>query len=248
VSAAPAGAAGEARHLLASSVRIAVFTGAGMSSESGLRTFRGADGFWRQHRAQDLATPEALLSDPVLVWEWFRERLAVLGGIVPHAGYAAIVELETRKPGAIVITQNVDSLHRQSGSKDVIELHGSLRTASCIRERIRRFPVTAKLLESLPPLCPCGALLRPDVVLFGEPLPSIELSRAFAAARRCDLMLVVGSSLLVHPAAAIPFTALSSGAAVVEINPEPTDLSAAPGVISIRGTAAAVLPEVIQSR
>lgn len=236
---------GEARRLISSSRRISAFTGAGMSRDSGLKTFRGADGYWRQHRAQDLATPEALFRDPVLVWEWFRDRLAARRGVAPHAGYAALVALEVRAGGMTVITQNIDGLHRESGSRDVIELHGSIRTASCVSERIRRFPITEELLADLPPRCPCGALLRPDVVLFGEPLPRLELSRAFDTARRCDLMLVIGSSLVVQPAASIPFAALSSGAAVIEINPESTDLSEVAGVTSIRGTAAVILPEVI---
>lgn len=235
----------EARRLLAASRRVAVFTGAGMSRDSGLRTFRGDDGYWRQYRAQDLATIEALTSDPVLVWEWFRERLAARRGVVPHAGYSSLVALERRIGGMTVITQNIDGLHRESGSADVIELHGSILTASCTRERIRHFPLTDDLLSDLPPRCPCGALLRPDVVLFGEALPGQELSRAFEVARRCDLMMVVGSSLVVQPAASIPFAALSSGAAIIEINTEATDLSGVAGVTSIRGTAAGVLPEVI---
>jgi len=234
----------EARRLVASSSRIVAFTGAGMSKESGLRTFRGDDGYWREHRAESLATPAALAADPVLVWEWFRERLAAREGVRPHAGYAALVALERRTGGMTVITQNVDGLHAEAGSGEVIELHGTLRTASCLKERIRRFPVTSSLLAELPPRCPCGSILRPDVVLFGEPLPRVELEKAFEAAVRCDLMIVVGSSLVVHPAAGIPFAALRSGAAVIEVNPEPTELSRSRGVVSIRGTAASILPEV----
>ena len=219
-----------------------VFTGSGMSKESGIRTFRGEEGYWREYRAEDLATPVALHRDPELVWEWYRERLVAGEDIEPHAGYSALGSLQEAKGSMPVITKNVDGLHQKAGHLDVIELHGTLLTASCLEGCGNRVRLTPELLEELPPSCVCGSWLRPDVVLFGEPLPFEPFSRALSLAESCDIMLVVGTSMVVYPAAGIPHAALASGAGVIEVNPEDTDFTGTPGVISLRGTAGDILP------
>jgi NAD-dependent deacetylase len=230
--------------ILAGCRRPVAFTGAGMSRESGIRTFRGKDGYWRQYRAEDLASLQAVRTDPDTVWEWYAERLLHNAEVKPHPGYFALVDIESSVGSLPVITQNVDGLHSRAGSEEVVELHGSLRTASCLEEPGRSFPITPEMLEDLPPRCPCGAVLRPDVVLFGEPLPAQAVDRAVDLARSCDLMLVVGTSMVVYPAAALPYRSLRDGASVVEINTAPTPLTDEPGVLSLRGPAGEVLPEL----
>ncbi len=237
----------QAATLVGEAGAIVVSTGAGMSSESGVRTFRGRDGWWRERRAEELATPEALRRDPRLVWEWYAERLLASRELTPHPGYDALVRLE-REGGArtTVVTQNVDGLHSRAGSRDVVELHGSLRSASCL-DRCGEAPVTidGELLSELPPRCPCGSLLRPDVVLFGEPLPEDSLRRAFRLAAKCDVMLVVGTSMLVYPAAALPHLALERSVPVVEVNTDATSITRHPGVVHLLGPAGEVLPELL---
>ena len=231
--------------VLAASRRPVAFTGAGMSKESGIRTFRGEDGYWRQYRAEDLASLEAIRRDPRTVWTWYSQRLLHNESVQPHAGYLALVEAGEHVDGLPVITQNVDGLHARAGSREVVELHGSLRSASCTREVSRSFPLNGELLREIPPRCPCGAVLRPDVVLFGEPLPAAPMERALELAACCDLMLVVGTSMVVYPAAMVPYRALEEGAEVLEVNTEPTALTGEPGVMSLRGPAGGVLPELV---
>lgn len=237
-------ACGEAAALLAASASPSVFTGAGMSRDSGLRTFRGADGWWRERRAEDLATLRALEREPVLVWEWYRDRLASLEGVEPHEGYRALARLEGRVGCLPVITQNVDGLHRAAGCRRVVELHGSVRTASCSLGCGFSRTLDTGLLADLPPRCPCGAVLRPDVVMFGEPLPAEALEEALAIASATDLMIVAGTSMAVFPAAGIPIAALSRGARIIEVNPEPTALNGRAGVIHIRAGAREALPRI----
>lgn len=237
----------EGVNLLSNAVSPVVCTGAGMSADSGVRTFRGEDGFWKEYRAEDLATPQALHADPELVWEWYKERLLHYDTIEPHAGFYALQRLQENRGSLPVITQNVDGLHQKAGLSDVIELHGSLATASCLSKcGASAKELTEKLVKEIPPYCSCGAVLRPDVVLFNEPLPQNEIERAFTLAEDCDLMLVIGTSMLVHPAAQIPVVALKGGAVVIEINPEKTMLSDYPGVTFIEGRAAEVLPALIE--
>jgi len=236
-----------AASLLADARSVVVSTGAGMSSESGARTFRGADGWWRERKAEDLATIRALREDPGLVWEWYAERLLSAADLVPHAGYRALFDLQETRGGLPVITQNVDGLHGKAGMRDVLELHGSLRTASCIDGcGAPPFETGPELLSVLPPRCRCGAVLRPDVVLFGEPLPQDVLGRAFRLAARCDVMLVIGTSLAVYPASALPVVAIEAGARVIEINPGETPLGMLPRVTTLRGGAGEVLPLLLR--
>jgi NAD-dependent deacetylase len=157
------------------------------------------------------------------------------------------VEAAERGGGLPVITQNVDGLHARAGSDEVVELHGSLRSASCIEEPSRSFPMERELLSEIPPRCPCGAVLRPDVVLFGEALPVEAMERALELADSCDLMLVVGTSMVVYPAAMVPYRALRAGADVIEVNTEATALTGEPGVLTLGGPAGDVLPELVNT-
>lgn len=238
----------EAAGLIEAAGSMVVSTGAGMSRESGVRTFRGEEGFWKEHRAEDLASLEGIRKDPALVWEWYRERLKVCQELKPHAGYYALVSMQNGKGILPLITQNVDGLHQKAGIKDVIELHGNLRTASCIDScGVPSVRMTVDLFDKLPPRCSCGSILRPDVVLFGEQLPEQALKRAFRLADSSDLMMVIGTSMVVYPASSLPLVALRRGVKVIEINPEETPLSSLDGVLSLRGTAGSVLPELVKA-
>ena len=204
--------------------RVVAFTGSGVSAESGVPTFREAQtGLWARFDPQELATPEAFARDPRLVWEWYAWRRSLLARAEPNAGHLALAELERRLPGFALITQNVDRLHQEAGSRNVTELHGNIMRSKCSLEGT---PVEGYDEEEAPPLCPgCGAPLRPDVVWFGEALPGDAFVAASEAARGCDLFLSVGTSSLVYPAAALPFEALENGAVLVEINPNETPLT-----------------------
>ncbi|HEY7512092.1 MAG TPA: NAD-dependent deacylase [Vicinamibacteria bacterium] len=231
--------AAEAAARLREAQRVLVLTGAGVSAESGVPTFRGPQGLWRSFRPEDLATPEAFARDPRLVWEWYAWRRETVAACAPNPAHRALAALEGRVPEFLLATQNVDGLHARAGSRRLVELHGSLwrvRCTGCGEVAARREP-----FPELPPRCRCGSVLRPDVVWFGETLPVEALQRAFTAAREAQVVLVVGTSSLVHPAAAIPEAALFAGACVVEVNPEPTPLSDR-ATVSLRGRAADVVP------
>lgn len=227
--------------LLSQVKKVSVLTGAGISAESGVPTFRGKDGLWKQFRAEDLATPEAFYRDPALVWEWYNWRRGLMVKVEPNPAHFVLAQWENIFPQFSVITQNIDGLHQKAGSKNVIELHGNIWKFRCTKEgRVednQEFP-----LSQVPPHCSsCGALLRPHVVWFGEALPSDALDRAFALSSSCEVMLVVGTSAYVQPAASLPFLAAESGARVIEINPEVTTLSYSAD-FSLRGKAGEILP------
>ncbi len=213
-----------AREWLKQARSVAVLTGAGVSAESGVPTFRGPDGLWKRHRAESLATPEAFARDPKLVWEWYDWRRSVLSGVKPNAGHYALAELEQRTPSFALITQNVDGLHELAGSRNALRVHGSIWMLRCLEcgleQEDRRSP-----LPEIPPRCGCGGMLRPGVVWFGEALSTAVWRAAETAARSCDLLLVIGTSALVYPAAGLAHLAKSSGARVVEINVAETPLS-----------------------
>ncbi len=205
---------------------VAVLTGAGISAESGVPTFRGQDGLWRRMRAEDLATPQAFRRDPELVWEWYAWRRGLISRCQPNAAHRTLVEMETHLGDFTLITQNVDGLHRLAGSRNIVELHGSIWEMRCMRDCRSSWECRDVPLSDIPPHCPdCGALVRPDVVWFGESLPRDALETAWAASQRCQVMLVVGTSTIVQPAASLPLLALEQGAWVVEINPNPTPVS-----------------------
>lgn len=221
---------------------LAVLTGAGISAESGVPTFRGHGGLWRNYRPEDLATPRAFRRDHKLVWEWYDWRRALIGDCRPNAAHDTLAEMESYFDGFTLITQNVDGLHRLAGSRNIVELHGNIWGLRCTRGCRSPWEDRAVPLHEIPPHCPdCGALARPDVIWFGESLPGEALDAAFAAAQRCQVMLVVGTSAVVQPAASLPLAALQRGAYVVEINPQPTPLSEVVDE-AIREPAAVALP------
>ena len=226
--------------------RVAVLTGSGISAESGVPTFRDAQtGFWAKFRPEDLATPEAFQRNPKLVWDWYAWRRELVSQAQPNVAHLALVELERRLPQFSLITQNVDGLHQRAGSRNVIELHGNITRTKCFEEDVPVEKWTAS--GETPPRCPrCGGHLRPDVVWFGETLPPAALERALAASRSCDLFFSIGTSTLVHPAASLPFEALQRGAIVVEINPDPTPLTAR-AHHTLRGAAGEVLPALLRA-
>jgi len=224
--------------LLKSAANVAVLTGAGVSAESSIPTFRSNGGYWQQYRFEDLATPEAFARDPKFVWTWYEERRRAIAQAQPNAGHCALAELERQKAGFTLITQNVDGLHDLAGSKNVIKLHGDiwmLRCLSCGVEHLDRSELT-----DLPPRCKCGGMLRPGVVWFGEMLPEGAMERAAAAVRRADVLIVAGTSAQVYPAAGL----IPMARAVIEINPEETAYSD-DVTFSIRGTSAEILPQLI---
>jgi NAD-dependent deacetylase len=235
-----------ARMRTASSV--VVMTGAGISAESGVPTFRGKDGLWRHYSATDLATPDAFEHDPSLVWQWYRWRRSLIGRADPNPGHLALARIQGRAHGFALVTQNVDGLHQRAGSTDVIELHGNIWRARCARgcgfmlDETGQAPGDDASREGAPaPACRCGALLRPDVVWFGESLDRQRIDLATRLARRCEVFLAIGTSALVYPAAGLPLVAAESGAFVAEINVDDTPLTPRADAV-IRGRAADVLP------
>ncbi len=219
-----------------------VLTGSGVSAESGLPTFRGAGGLWRTHRVEELASPQGFARDPVLVWTWYNERKAAHGRASPSAGHLAIAELERSFGDFTLATQNVDSLHLRAGSRNVLELHGDLREARCTSCDERR----ALGAGGLPPddiEHVCGGRFRPNIVWFGEPLPGAVWREAEKAAARADVILVVGTSAVVYPAAALA-TRYSDRAFVAEINPEATPISERVDC-TLRGVAGELLPQIL---
>nr|BCX01912.1 MAG: NAD-dependent protein deacylase [Bacteroidota bacterium] len=204
--------------------RLAVLTGAGVSAESGVPTFRSPEGLWSRFRPEELARVEAFLRNPDLVWAWYAHRRQIIRQVQPNAAHRILAALEDRYPDFTLITQNVDNLHRRAGSRNLIELHGNLERNYCIA-CARPWQEEDDEPQAVPRCPDCGGLVRPDVVWFGEPLPQEAWSRAEAAARRAEVFLVVGTSAVVYPAAWLPEIALESGAYVVEINPEETPLS-----------------------
>ncbi len=212
-----------AADLLRTAARICVSTGAGMSAESGVPTFRDEAGLWSNFNPDDYATPQAFARDPLKVWSWYRQRRAKLSAIEPHAGHCVLAAWESYADELLVVTQNVDGLHHRAGSKRIIELHGRLDVARCT-ECSYHIAALDDLGED--PRCPdCAARLRPGVVWFHEPLPEENLRRAGDAAEKCDVMLVIGTSGVVQPAASLIDTALSCGAKLIEINPNETPYS-----------------------
>jgi len=211
------------RRRLAGPGPIVALTGAGVSAESGLATFRGPGGLWEGHDPRDLATPEAFARDPLLVWRFYAWRRARAAAAAPNPAHHALAALAAARPDTRVVTQNVDGLHERAGSP-AVRLHGSLWRLRCVGEG-RETDDLRLDLSPLPPRCPCGAMLRPAVVWFGEALPSEVLAEAQGAVRRAAVLLVAGTSALVWPAAGLPALARAAGAFVVEINPQPTPLS-----------------------
>lgn len=222
---------------------LCVLTGAGVSAESGVPTFRGPGGMWRNRDPMSLATPEAFAADPRTVWEWYQWRRSLIRSCAPNPGHGAIARIEREKEDFLLVTQNVDGLHRLAGSRKMVEFHGSIWAVRCVgcrrEEEIRSdFPI-------LPPRCPsCGALLRPGVVWFGEAIPAEALSASLAMVERCDLLLVAGTSSVVQPSASLAFSVVQRGGTVIEVNLEETPVSDA-ARFSFRGKTGALLPAIL---
>lgn len=223
--------------------KVAVLTGAGISAESGLPTFRGAGGWWKTYRAEDLATPEAFRRDPQLVWEWYNHRRELVRHHAPNPGHFALARLETFFTSFTLITQNVDGYHQRAGSTGVSELHGNIMKSRCSGCGHECDAGAEDWREGLP-YCSCGALYRPGVVWFGEMLPAAALHRAFAAAESCQVFFAIGTSSVVYPAAALPQVAREHGAYVVEINSEPTPLTQYASEL-LQGRAGEILPALV---
>jgi len=222
---------------------VAVLTGAGISAESGIPTFRGPGGLWRTHRPEDLATPEAFARDPKLSWEWYDWRRSVIAAVEPNAGHFALARMEQRASRFTLVTQNVDGLHDRAESQRLLKVHGDIWMLRCTVCRREWRDLRASLPE-LPPRCDCGALARPGVVWFGEALPTDVWSEAVGAARAAELFLVVGTSAVVYPAAGLVQLVKSMGAKVVEINLAETPVS---GLVDLswRAPAAEALPQLV---
>jgi NAD-dependent deacetylase len=254
---------------MGSATSIVVLTGAGVSAESGVPTFRGKEGLWRNFRAEDLATPEAFRRDPALVWEWYAWRRGIIGACEPNPAHLAIADLERMIIGRggefLLVTQNVDGLHGKAGNERMVELHGNIWRTRCSmgceegnatggaaagaadgKGTGERDRFGEPLPFPLPPQCGnCGSPLRPDVVWFGESLDPAAIDTALSASSRCDLMLVVGTSAVVYPAASLPSVAKQSGAVIMEVNMEPTPVSRIADHSSY-GKAGEVMPHVLE--
>lgn len=223
------------------SKKIVFVTGAGISQESGIPTFRGKDGLWRKYDVMQLATINAFYENPRLVWEWYSERRKGIFAAKPNPGHVAIAELE-KYADVVVLTQNIDGLHQRAGSSNVFELHGSIIRIRCTVCNFKE-EITSDF-ESFPPICNCGNILRPDVVWFGEPLPQDVWTKAIIHANQCDLMIIAGTSLVVSPANTLPIYAKQNDALLIEINPEQTIMSSDMDY-SLRESSAKSLPELI---
>ncbi len=226
---------------LINSKKIVFVTGAGISQESGIPTFRGKDGYWRKHDPMKLATIDAFFDNPNLVWEWYEDRRNNILSVKPNGGHFAIANMEKFRD-VVVLTQNIDNLHQRSGSTNVLELHGSIIRIKCT---VCNFSDNiTQSFESLPPKCTCGNILRPDVVWFGEELPQNIWKNAMKEASTCDMMIIVGTSLAVSPANTLPIYAKQNGATLIEVNPEKTVMSNNMD-LSIQATSATILPKIL---
>ncbi|MBU1626777.1 NAD-dependent deacylase [bacterium] len=221
---------------------VVVLTGAGISAESGIPTFRGEDGLWKKYRAEELATPWAFEKDPNLVWEWYDWRRGIIHTKEPNPAHHVVTKMEEKYLKFTLVTQNVDGLHKAAGTKNILEIHGCIWRVRCLKckKETENFDVP---ISKIPPECDCGGILRPGVVWFGESLPSDVLAKTMQALEVCDLLFVIGTSAYVQPAASFPIMAKQNGAYVVEINKERTPLSDYVDT-QLTGPAGKILPEL----
>ena len=224
---------------------VTVLTGAGISAESGVPTFRGEEGLWKKFRPEELANFDVFMRNPELVWEWYNYRRKIIEEISPNPGHFALAKMESHFPQFTLITQNVDGLHQSAGSSNVVELHGNIHRNRCVKcDRI--FSEIALSTDEEIPTCECGGLLRPDVVWFGESLPEDVLQKAFDVTKNCDLFFSIGTSAVVYPAASLPELAKQHGAFVVEINLEPTPITSFADV-AIHDKSGVILPQIVKT-
>ncbi|UCC11908.1 MAG: NAD-dependent deacylase [candidate division WOR-3 bacterium] len=236
-----------ARDLIIRARSVFVLTGAGISAESGIPTFRGTDGLWKNYSTTDLATPEAFKNNPTLVWEWYHWRQRIISQAQPNPAHQAIVQLEKHAERFLLLTQNVDGLHVRAGSKNVLELHGNIFRARCLLcgATLRHLPPDTEQESDLP-RCTCGGLLRPDVVWFGETIPQDIWHTALTFLTKTEVAIICGTSGVVWPAASIPEIARHEGIATIEVNLEPTGISTMVDV-SIQGKAGKLLPQLLHN-
>jgi NAD-dependent deacetylase len=228
---------------LKKSSSIVFFTGAGMSAECGIPTFRGKDGIWKKLKPEELANFDAFMRNPEMVWEWYKHRKKIIHNSEPNPGHLAISEMQNYFKDVTVVTQNIDNLHRRAGSKSIYELHGNIERNYCIK--CKTFYNEDLDLQKGVPLCDCGGLIRPDVVWFGEYLPGDQFAGGEKAAINSEIFFVVGTSAVVYPAAGLVNTAKQSGAVLVEVNLESTDISAYVDY-SFKGEAGKILPKILE--
>ncbi|MBI1805241.1 MAG: NAD-dependent deacylase [Ignavibacteriae bacterium] len=231
---------------LKSAESIVAFTGAGMSAESGVPTFRGTDGIWKKFKPEELADIDAFIRNPDLVWEWYKHRKQVIAGVQPNKGHYALAEMERHSTSFIVVTQNIDNLHHRAGSMIVHELHGNIERNYCIQCG-KYFLSEDILIEDHAPRCTvCGGLIRPDVVWFGEDLPVEAWNASVAAAERAGVFFSIGTSAVVYPAASLPIIAKRAGAYLVEINIEQTEISRRADEVLL-GQSGEILPQLLDA-
>ncbi|BEQ13510.1 NAD-dependent deacylase [Desulfoferula mesophila] len=231
--------------ILAASPSTVALTGAGISVDSGIPAFRGSQGLWGKYDPMEYASIDAFQRDPVRVWAMLNELDELVLTARPNRAHRALTQLEALGALDIVVTQNIDGLHQEAGSRAVVEFHGSSRRLVCLDcgQVLGRNEMS---MDTLPPRCACGGLIKPDVVFFGEPIPQRALLAAMAAAQGCSAMLVVGTSAVVAPASHLPILAQSAGATVIEINLEPTPLTGRVADVSIRADGSEVLPVLVE--
>jgi len=230
--------------LLAKAHRIVAFTGAGISAESGVPTFRSAGGIWNKMRPEELASMDGFLRNPELVWEWYAHRKRLIADVQPNPGHVALARMEKLVPDFVIITQNIDNLHRRAGSTRVQELHGNIERNYCM-ECGRTYSNEELLkIQGVPQCTQCRGKIRPDVVWFGEMLPEDEWEASVRAAEAASLFLSIGTSAVVYPAASLPITAQAHGAYLVEVNPEPTPLTERADEF-LQGPAGSILPLLV---
>ena len=235
--------------ILRQAKHVVALTGAGISAESGIPTFREAKtGLWSKYNPEELATPQAFSANPELVWNWYRWRQEIINQTEPNPGHFALAQMESylteQESIFTLITQNVDGLHQQAGNQQVNELHGNIHRSKCVDcDKIAQDNKT--FIGEIPRCALCGGLLRPDVVWFGESLPQEALQTAWSASEDCDVFFSIGTSALVQPAASLPILALQNGATVIEINPNPTQISNLAGFV-LEGPSGYVLPQLVE--
>ena len=224
--------------------KVVAFTGAGISAESGVPTFRGNDGIWAKFKPEELANLNAFMRNPELVWEWYKARKKVIAEVQPNAGHIALVEMERMFASFAIVTQNIDNLHRRAGSKTVFELHGNIERNYCMKCG-KNYTNESILKGETIPLCDCDGVIRPDVVWFGEMLPEDEWQGAEKACSGADVLFSIGTSGVVYPAASLPLAAEQAGAFIIEINPEPTSLTRIADEF-LKGKSGEILPELVR--
>ena len=233
----------KAVEIIKNSEYLVALTGAGISAESGIPTFRGKDGLWKKFRAEELATPKAFYSNPKIVWEWYAWRMKIVFNAKPNPAHYALAKLEEKGILKFLITQNVDDLHEKAGSKKILHLHGCLRIIKCTKCTYKEY--IKEEIRNIPPKCPkCNELMRPAVVWFGEEIPF--LTEAYKEIEKCDVLLVIGTSGVVQPAALFPFIVKKNGGKVVEINLNDTPITSIAD-ISIKGKASEILSKIVDA-